>query len=87
MTQAIMAASSLLTDAIESIMDDLRNLKLRIQERREQARTMRELSRLSNHDLHDIGICRGDITSIANGTFYSDRINDAEIKTHVRGYN
>lgn len=82
-----MAASSLLTDALESIMDDLRNLKLRIQERRQQATTKRELSRLSNHDLHDIGICRGDITSIANGTFYSDRVNDAEVKTHVRGYN
>jgi len=80
-----MAASSLLTDAIETIMDGLRHLKLRIKDRREQAKTMRELSRLSNHDLHDIGICRGDITSIANGTFYSDR--DDEIKTNVRGYN
>jgi len=85
LTQAIMAASSLLTDAIETIMDGLRHLKLRIKDRREQAKTMRELSRLSNHDLHDIGICRGDITSIANGTFYSDR--DDEIKTNVRGYN
>tara|TARA_R110001592_G_scaffold35521_3_gene120836 strand:+ start:2827 stop:3075 length:249 start_codon:yes stop_codon:yes gene_type:complete len=81
-----MAASGLLTDAIETIMNSLKDFKLRLEERRTQARTMRELGRLSNHDLHDIGICRGDIRSIANGTFYSDRIDDAEIKTHVRGY-
>ena len=82
-----MAASGLVTDAIEGLMEILRDFGLRVKDSRTQARTRKELSRLSDHDLHDIGICRGDITSIANGTFYSDRINDAEIKTNVRGYN
>jgi len=82
-----MAASGLAIDVIERLMEVLRNFRLRIKESRSQAITRKELSRLSDHDLHDIGVCRGDITSIANGTFYSDRINDAEIKTNVRGYN
>ena len=35
--------------------------------------TKRELSKLSNYELKDIGIGRSDITSIANGTFYDAR--------------
>jgi hypothetical protein len=31
------------------------------------------LSKLTNHELKDMGIGRSDITSIANGTWKSDR--------------
>ena len=87
MTQAIMAASGLLTDAIEGLMDILKNYKLRIQEHRLRAQTIRELSRLSNHDLRDLGIGRSDIRSIANGTFHSDRMEKAEKDVNLRGWN
>ena len=35
---------------------------------RQVAKTVRELSNLSNAELNDIGISRGDIYSIANGS-------------------
>jgi uncharacterized protein YjiS (DUF1127 family) len=40
--------------------------------RARQRRTLKELNSLTNRELNDIGITRGDIKSIAYGNFYAD---------------
>ena len=49
------------------------------------ARTYKELSQLTNHELRDLGIGRSDITSIANGTFHDNRMK-AKTNANLRGW-
>jgi uncharacterized protein YjiS (DUF1127 family) len=49
------------------------------------ARTHKELSQLTNHELRDLGIGRSDITSIANGTFHDTRMK-AKTNANLRGW-
>jgi len=45
----------------------LKNLNAKIQHRSAVNQTIKELSRLSDRELNDMGIARGDIYSIAHG--------------------
>jgi uncharacterized protein YjiS (DUF1127 family) len=45
------------------------NLKNKAEYNSRVRETKRELSRLSNHDLHDIGLSRGDIYHIAHSSY------------------
>lgn len=65
MTQAILAAHSYSTRAIELLFESFRTFNQHRIERKAIRQTEKELSRLSDHDLADIGICRGDIYLIA----------------------
>jgi len=68
MTQAILVAHSYSTKAIEALLDLFKSFKQRRIKKQEYKHTYKELNRLSDKDLRDIGLCRGDIHSIANGT-------------------
>jgi len=71
MTQFVLTASNWLniSGLFEVFNDIYRNLKLRARKRAVRKQTLRELYRLSDHELHDIGISRSDIMSLANRTF------------------
>ena len=59
------------------VFNALASLHRSYQQARKASETIQELSRLSNSELMDIGLTRGDIYSIAHETMsdYSDKIN------------
>jgi len=67
MAHYVIEASSWIQDAIEGFRDLRRSMKQRAERRASYNRTYKELSQLTNFELNDIGICRGDIHSIASG--------------------
>lgn len=85
MTQAILTASTWLQDAVIGFSDLMKTWKQRRAERALIAQTRSELSRLSNHELRDLGIGRSDIESIARGTFHDNRMN-VTTNRNLRGW-
>jgi len=83
MTHYVLTASSWLQDAIEGFSDLRRSMKLRAERKASYKRTLKELSRLTDFELNDIGICRGDIRNIARG----DRtiVRGIEVNENLRG--
>ena len=84
MTQAILFASNWLQEAIEGLVDLVKEVKRNRARKAAIQLTKRELSKLSNYELKDIGIGRSDITSIANGTFHDAR--DTNVNKNLRGW-
>ena len=67
MTQAILAAHSYSTRAIELLINLFKDY-LKYRARQAQIKqTIRELQQLTDHELNDIGFARGDIVSVARG--------------------
>ena len=67
MAHYVIEASSWIQDAIEGFRDLRRSMKQRAERRASYNRTYKELSQLTNFELNEIGISRGDIHSIASG--------------------
>lgn len=67
MTQLILTQANFLQNAIRALFELLKDLKTNRKEISEAKKTMRELSKLSDADLRDIGLCRGDIRNVAYG--------------------
>ena len=65
MTQAILAAHSYSTRAIETIIEALRTLVQHRANLKMIRATEKELGRLTDHDLADIGLSRGEIYHVA----------------------
>lgn len=65
MTQAILAAHGYTTQVIEALFEFFRYQSDARKERKAIKATEKALMALSTKDLDDIGICRGDIYSIA----------------------
>ena len=84
MTQAILFASNWLQEAIEGLVDWVKEVKRNRARKAAIQLTKKELSKLSNYELKDIGIGRSDITSIANGTFHDAR--DTNVNKNLRGW-
>ena len=80
MAHYVLEASSWIQDAIEGYKDLRRAMKLRAERRASYNRTYKELSQLTNFELNDIGICRGDIHSIASGN--NDMLRSREVKAN-----
>jgi len=61
------------------------NLGQKLAQRRARRDTFRSLQRLTDYELADIGISRGDIRSIANDTWEDNRKRDSQpyIRTSV----
>ena len=76
MTQAILTASSWISDAYWGLVDLMKAWKKRRQQKALYRETRDQLLQLTNHELHDLGIGRSDIESIARGTFHdgTDRV-------------
>jgi|TARA_B100001093_G_scaffold421035_1_gene413205 uncharacterized protein YjiS (DUF1127 family) len=83
MAQYVIEASNWIQDAIEGFRDLRRSMKLRAERKASYKRTLKELSRLTDFELNDIGICRGDIKNIARG----DRtiVRGIEVNENLRG--
>ena len=67
MTQAILTAAQWLN--FDGLADLIRDFKRKSAQKALERRTVRELSALTDHELHDLGIGRSDIRSIARGDF------------------
>lgn len=66
MTQAILAAHSYSTRAIETIIEAYRTFKQERAAKKIAKQTIKELSKLTDKELADIGLSRGDIWYIAH---------------------
>ena len=67
MNQIILIQANFLQKAISALLDLFKDLKTSRKDMSEAKKTMRELSKLSDADLLDIGLCRGDIRNVAYG--------------------
>ena len=83
MTHYVLTASSWLQDAIEGFNDLRRSMKLRAERKASYKKTYKELSRLTDFELNDIGICRGDIRNIARGD--KTIVRGIEVNENLRG--
>ena len=66
MNQLIILQANYLQKAISALFDLFKDLKSSRKEISEARKTIRELNRLSDADLLDIGLCRGDIWNVAH---------------------
>ena len=71
MTTLILAADTI---GFKSLADWFKKLVAEMEYNRQVKATVKELSKLSDKELRDIGIARGDIYSIAHGSTDYDRI-------------
>lgn len=72
MTQYVLAASEWLN--FSGMFDYFRNLKTKYQIHKNIRSTITELSKLSDKELNDIGLSRGDIYSVAHEAYYDDLV-------------
>ena len=86
MTQAILTASNWITEAIYGFADLMKTWKRNRARKAMIARTHKELSQLTDHELRDLGIGRSDIRSIANGTFHDSRIKKPTTQDNLKGW-
>jgi uncharacterized protein YjiS (DUF1127 family) len=66
MTQHILAQANILQNAIKAFMELLKDFSSSRKEISEAKKTIFELNKLSDADLADIGLCRGDIWNVAH---------------------
>lgn len=81
MTQYILEATSWLN--FNGIFDYFRDLKHKHEMHRNIRSTINELSKLSDKQLRDIGLHRGDIWSVAHEVYYDDRL---EANKNLKGW-
>jgi len=62
-----------------------KNLNQKLEARRAEKETFRQLSVLSDRELQDMGIGRSDIRSIASGNFYRE-YSDVEANKNLKGW-
>lgn len=69
------------------ITNFFKNLNVELKRRRNIRLTINELSKLTNHELNDIGIARGDIWHIANTSYPKALRGEAvEANNNLRGW-
>ena len=66
MTQLILIQANFLQNAIRALLDLFKDLRTTRKEISTARKTIKELNKLSDKDLLDIGICRGDIWNVAH---------------------
>ena len=66
MTHHVLAQANILQNAIKALIELLKDFSSTRKEISEARKTIRELSKLSDADLMDIGLCRGDIWNVAH---------------------
>ncbi len=70
---------------IFGIANWFKNLNAELQRRRNIRYTINELSRLTTHELNDIGLARGDIWHVAH-TSYPKGKTVAQVNRNLRGW-
>ena len=84
MTQHILVLSNYLRNPIEGLVSLLKDWNAGYQRNKKVKQTIRELQSLSNAELNDIGIGRGDIYAIAHGD--PDHKRSAQTNVNLRGW-
>ena len=84
MTQVILAASNVLH--IDAVLDYFRDLARAYQRRRNINITMRELSQLTDKELWDIGLSRGEIYEVAHSAFPKEQDAKADANDNLKGW-
>lgn len=82
MTTLIMAADTI---GLSGVAAWFKRLNAKLAHRAKVNSTIKELSKLSDRELHDIGISRGDIWSIAHEA-YLDNQDKVEYNRNLRGW-
>ena len=82
MTQAIIAAGNALH--INAVLDFFRDIKRSYARRQRVNATIKELNRLSDRELNDIGLARGDIWAVAHED--ADYKRFAETNNNLKGW-
>ena len=78
MTQHILTLNSYLLRPIEGLLDLIKTLTASLKRRKIYNATVKELSRLTDAELNDIGLNRGDIRSIARA--------DVDMNPNLKGW-
>lgn len=84
MTQYVLAAASWLD--FSGVVNFFRNINKSLENRSRINATIKELSKLSDRELNDIGIARGDIWSIAHEDASFKRFADTDTNTNLKGW-
>lgn len=66
MTQHILTLNNFLQSPIEALLDSIRSLRKAVEHRRKINSTIKELNALTDRELNDIGLSRGDIWAVAH---------------------
>jgi uncharacterized protein YjiS (DUF1127 family) len=66
MTQLIITQANILQNAIKALFELFKDLNTSRKDTSEARKTIKELSKLTDKDLADIGLCRGDIWNVAH---------------------
>ena len=83
MTQYVLAATEWLN--FSGLVDWFQQLKRNRKLSKNIRATIKELSQLSDAELRDIGICRGDIYAIAHEAYYDD-LRKVEFNKNLKGW-
>jgi uncharacterized protein YjiS (DUF1127 family) len=85
MTQHILTLSSYLQSPIEGLIEAFRSfIKMREENAKIRA-TIKELNKLNDKELNDIGIARGDIWAVAHGDTSYKR-NEVKENANLKGW-
>lgn len=85
MTHLTLTLNNYLLSPIEGLLDSLKELRKSWELYKAVRQTEKELRALSDRELNDIGIARGDIYSIARGDTTMSRV-DAEENSNLKGW-
>ena len=66
MTQLIITQANILQNAIKALLELFKDLNTSRKDTSEARKTIKELNKLTDKDLADIGLCRGDIWNVAH---------------------
>ena len=80
MTQMVMTAANWLQ--FDGLRRFVENYIRRMQARQLRRTTINELYRLTDADLNDIGLSRGDIWSVANGNYWKDASDEMRLRNN-----
>jgi uncharacterized protein YjiS (DUF1127 family) len=71
---------------LDGIANWFKNLNAQIERNRQIKQTMKELARLNDRELNDIGIARGDIWAVAHGDTDYARNAKPESNENLKGW-
>lgn len=76
MANSVSASHGLFTSAIEGFFDLIKDITAAYRFQRDVNRTMKELAKLTDRELNDIGLARGDIYAVAHGDVTLRRVQE-----------
>lgn len=84
MTHLTLTISNYLQSPIHEFLQSVSNMITKFAQHRKQQQAIRELNSLSDYQLRDMGISRGDIYSVVRGD--KDMARHAEVNANLKGF-